>query len=109
MAQALPDGGVVTWVHLKDDSIRVYSLNPQGRFAWRLCDGRRTLEQIGVEFSQRFGGPPGEAQEFVRDLKRKGLVVQGGYMVASAGFPEAPGPRRYLRRLTDEEPETETL
>jgi hypothetical protein len=89
-AQVLPDRGGVAWTGQENGSVKAYSLNPEGWVVWRLCDGQRSQEQIGSEFAQQTGRPAAEARGFLRDLQRKGLVVQGGYLVASADFPEGP-------------------
>ena len=101
-AKPLDDGRLLTWVRRTDDSVLAYELNPHGRLVWRLCNGRRSLDEIAAEFAQRTGRPGKEARSFAESLAEKGLVAEGGYMVASAQFPDAGGEQRYLRRLGDE-------
>ncbi len=104
-ATMLPSGKLLAWVRRKRDmSVIGYELNEAGLLVWRLCDGRRTPEQVAREYAARGGGDEAEAMAFVADLREKGLLVAGGYMVAGPGFPPPAETRRYFRVLGDDEP-----
>jgi hypothetical protein len=93
-ARAQAEGGGLVWVGRSRGDVTAYSLNPEGWALWRLCDGHRSRDQIAREFAQQTRRPAAEAEEFLQALQHKGLVVQGGYLVASRNFPEGPQPTR---------------
>lgn len=52
-------------------------LNPTAVAVLELCDGKRTIEEIAVALSERYGGADvsGDVQELVDALAQRGLVV----------------------------------
>ena len=98
-ALALEDGGAVVWVRQKGGSILAYRLNVPARLVWELCDGSRSDREISLEYQSRAGHEAEQALDFIDRLKSRGLVVEGGYLLAAPAFPDAPEPRRYLHRL----------
>ena len=105
VAQTLSEGGMVVWVSRPDGSHLAYRLNAAGLVVYGLCDGVRSAGEVAHEFARRTGRPPGQASRCLADLQAKGLVVTGGYLVASANFPEGSlRPARYLHRLHPDDP-----
>lgn len=68
------------WAVLFDpDSGETYGLNPTSAFIWKKLDGKRSMDEIIRELNNECeGGIPEEApkqvNDFVEDLKRRGLV-----------------------------------
>jgi hypothetical protein len=55
---------------------RAHSLNVGASAVWRLCDGRRTIEEINIEAAEALGVDPDMAmtRQALRHLERAGLL-----------------------------------
>jgi SynChlorMet cassette protein ScmD len=67
------------WAILFDpDTGHVFGLNPVSVFIWQRLDGKHTTAEILAEMQDQFQDVPNEAethiQEFIEDLKSKGLA-----------------------------------
>lgn len=67
------------WAILFDpDSGHAFGLNPVSVFIWQRLDGNHTVADILAEMQDQFQDVPSEAeahiQEFIEDLKSKGLA-----------------------------------
>lgn len=98
MVKELRDGRLMAWVRRPNGEFTGYSFNTLGRFVWKLCDGNATEKAISEEYSKTFSRPATEVHLFLDELRKKGLLSQGGYVVSSAGFPKAPS-GRYLKKM----------
>jgi len=57
---------------------RKLKLDGQGAFVWNLCDGKRSVREIGNRLRERFGEEPEPLYErlvvFLMDLRRRHLI-----------------------------------
>jgi len=62
---------------------RRLELDELGTFVWDLCDGTRTIEQIGKKVKERFGEEAEPLYErliaFIFELYKRNLVLLGGW------------------------------
>ena len=103
-AKAMPDGTLIVWAWRKPGDPLAYSLNANARLVWRLCDGRRTETEIFDLYHRKTGRDASEAEQVLKELMEKAVIVKGGYIVSGPGFPVTETSNaRYLRRVTAEE------
>jgi len=94
------DGGFVVWATLPETGrqLRAYGLNASGGFVLRMCDGTRSLKEIGVA-CQGTGLSGAQTEVFVHRLEELGVVVVGGYASFLAGYPGAKDGMTYYPRF----------
>ena len=66
--------------------------------------GRRSRDDIAQAYTKRSGRPEHEAREFLQELTDLGVVVSGGYVVPTGGFPRAAPGECYYIQIDDQEP-----
>ncbi|USG99936.1 PqqD family protein [Thermococcus argininiproducens] len=62
---------------------RRLELDEVGAFVWELCDGTRTIEQIGKKVKEKFGENAEPLYErlvtFILELYKRNLILLGGW------------------------------
>jgi len=78
----LAQGVRLHWDGVRERHVLLYpegalALNPTAAEVLALCDGQRTLDEIGDELSVRYDGAPvhGEVAQLVDSIAERGFVV----------------------------------
>jgi hypothetical protein len=104
-AEALGDGGLLVWTYDRN-KFRGYRFNAVARWVWRVCDGRKTGDELRALYAAVTRRPEAEFEPFLVRLREAGIIAQGGYVVPRGDFPR-PGPGgSYNARIDKSEPLT---
>lgn len=85
--RALPDGGLIVWARCSGGECAAYRLNGDGYCIWRLCDGTRDPARIAAEYEKATRRPGCEADAFLAELLRLGVVASGARVVTLNAVP----------------------
>ncbi|MBI4557787.1 MAG: PqqD family protein [Candidatus Hydrogenedentes bacterium] len=97
--QTVADGGVVLWTNRTRGGFRGYRLNVPGKVIWESCDGQHSPEEIAKAYARQTRRDEKETPGFLKELRKAGIVVSGGYINAAGGFPIATEGAGYRPRL----------
>jgi pyrroloquinoline quinone biosynthesis protein D len=81
----LPDGFRLHWDRVRERHVLLFpegalSLNDTAVQVLELCDGRRTIEEIADELSERFDGVDvhDDVENLLLSLANRGMVIDAG-------------------------------